>query len=239
LISPTAVSTAVGLVPRVKRFVVVGVFESGMGEYDAALVYTDLPQAQKLFDLGDDVSGIEVRALHIEDVRRVRDGLREALGQGVSVRDWADMNVNLFSALRLEKYVYSIVLLLIVLVATFNIVAMLVMVVMEKRRDIAVLKSMGATPAAAARIFVYKGMIVGAMGTLIGSAGGFLLCWLLDRYKVGLPAGMFYTDTLPVRMYPEYFAAVAAASLLICLLATLYPARQAALLAPVDTFRYA
>jgi len=239
VISPVATPTAVGMVPRVKRFVVVGFFDSGMAEYDSSLVYMDLARAQKFFDMGDTVTGIEVRASGLYQAKEVGDHIRAMLGPPFRVRDWMEVNHNLFSALRLEKTVYFIVLLLIVLVAAFNIVATLIMVVMEKRKDVAILKSMGATRAAIGRIFIYKGMIVGVIGTVVGNAAGYLMCWLLKRYQfIELPKDVFYVNTLPVKIYPEYFAAVTAASLLICLLATVYPARQAARLAPVDVIRY-
>jgi lipoprotein-releasing system permease protein len=239
VISPIATPTAVGMVPRVKRFVVVGFFDSGMAEYDSSLVYMDLASAQKFFDLDNTVTGIEVRSADLYRARQVGDHIRAALGAAFRVRDWMEINHNLFSALKLEKTVYFIVLLLIVLVAAFNIVATLIMVVMEKRKDIAILKSMGATRAGVGRIFIYKGMIVGVVGTAIGNVGGYLVCWLLKRYQfIELPKDVFYVNTLPVKMYPEYFAAVTVASLLICLLATVYPARQAARLAPVDVIRY-
>jgi lipoprotein-releasing system permease protein len=229
----------VGMVPRVKRFVVVGFFDSGMAEYDSTLVYMDLASAQKFFDLDSTVTGIEVRATDLYRANAVGDRIRALLGASFRVRDWMEINHNLFSALKLEKTVYFIVLLLIVLVAAFNIVATLIMVVMEKRKDIAILKSMGATRAGVRRIFIYKGMIIGTVGTLTGNLGGYLVCWLLKRYQfIELPKDVFYVNTLPVKMYPEYFAAVTAASLLICLLATVYPARQAARLAPVDVIRY-
>ena len=239
VISPVATPTAIGMVPRVKRFVVVGLFDSGMAEYDSSLVYMALPNAQKFFDLGQSVTGIEVRVTDLYAAKQVGDRIRDTVGFPFRVRDWMEINHNLFSALKLEKTVYFIVLLLIVLVAAFNIVATLIMVVMEKRKDIAILKSMGATPAGVGRIFIFKGMIVGIVGTLIGNAGGYLACWLLKRYQfIELPKDVFYVNTLPVKMYPEYFAAVTAASLLICLLATVYPARQAARLSPVDVIRY-
>ena len=239
VISPVATPTAVGMVPRVKRFVVVGLFDSGMAEYDSSLVYMALPDAQKFFDLDHSVTGIEVRVTDLYQAKEVGDRIRETLGFPFRVRDWMEVNHNLFSALKMEKTVYFIVLLLIVLVAAFNIVATLIMVVMEKRKDIAILKSMGATRAGVGRIFVFKGMIVGIVGTLIGNAGAYLACWLLKRYQfVELPKDVFYVNTLPVKMYPEYFAAVTLASLAICLLATVYPARQAARLAPVDVIRY-
>ena len=236
VISPVTTPTAIGMVPRVKRFVVVGVFDSGMAE---PLAYMHLPDAQRFFDLGDDVSDIEVRVRDVYAADSVAAAIRGALGPGVRVRDWMESNRSLFSALRLEKTVYFIVLLLIVVVAAFNIVTTLIMIVMEKRKDIAVLKSMGATAAGVARIFVFKGMLVGVVGTLFGNLLGFGACWVLGRYElVELPKDVFYVNTLPVVMHVEYFAAVTVASLLISVAATLYPARQAARLVPVDVIRY-
>jgi lipoprotein-releasing system permease protein len=239
VISPIATPTAIGMVPRVKRFVVVGLFDSGMAEYDSSLVYMDLASAQQFFDLDHAVTGIEVRVADLYAARTIGDRIGTVLGFPYRVRNWIEINHNLFSALKLEKTVYFIVLLLIVLVAAFNIVATLIMVVMEKRKDIAILKSMGATRAGVGRIFIFKGMIIGIAGTLVGNVGGYAACWLLKRYHfIELPKDVFYVNTLPVKMYPEYFIAVTVASLLICLLATVYPARQAARLAPVDVIRY-
>jgi lipoprotein-releasing system permease protein len=239
MVSPVGIPTAIGLVPRVKRFVVVGIFESGMSEHDSALAYVDLHAAQHFFQTGDRVTGLEIRVGDLYRARAVAERISKRLGFPYLVRDWTEMNHNIFSALKLEKTVYVIVLLLIVLVAAFNIVATLIMVVMEKRKDIAILKSMGATRTGIAQIFLFKGGIIGGIGTLIGSAGGYLICWALQRYRfVKLPAGVFYVDTLPVRMYPEYFALIVAVSLAICLLASIYPARQAARLVPVDVIRY-
>lgn len=239
VISPIATPTAVGMVPRVKRFVVVGLFDSGMAEYDASLIYMDLADAQKFFDMDDNVTGIEVRGTDLYRANEIADRIRSTLGFPFRVRDWMEINHNLFSALQLEKTVYFIVLLLIVLVAAFNIVATLIMVVMEKRKDIAILKSMGATRSGVGRIFIFKGMIIGIVGTLLGNLGGYAACVLLKRYQfIELPKDVFYVNTVPVKMYPEYFIAVTAASLIICLLATVYPARQAARLAPVDVIRY-
>ena len=199
----------------------------------------DLASAQKFLDLDDTVTGIEARVTDIYQATGVANRIRDLLGFPYRVRDWMEINHNLFSALKLEKTVYFIVLLLIVLVAAFNIVATLIMVVMEKRKDVAILKSMGATRAGVGRIFVYKGMIIGTVGTLLGNAAGYVACLLLKRYQfIELPKDVFYVNTVPVKMYPEYFIAVTAASLLICLLATVYPARQAARLAPVDVIRY-
>jgi lipoprotein-releasing system permease protein len=198
-----------------------------------------LADAQHFFGLGDGVSGIEVRVQELYEARTVGQRIAQAVGFPYRVRDWMEINHNLFAALKLEKTVYFIVLLLIILVAAFNIVATLIMVVMEKRKDIAILKSMGATSPGIARIFVFKGVIIGVVGTLLGSVLGYLGCWALRRYEfIELPKDVFYVSTVPVKMLPEYFAAVAIASLVICLLATIYPARQAARLVPVDVIRY-
>ena len=239
MVSPMGTPSAAGMVPRVKRFIVVGIFDSGMSEYDATLAYVSMTDAQRFFGQTDTVTGIEVRVRDLFRAREVAEALSRELGFPYRVRDWMEANHNLWSALTLEKTVYFIVLLLIILVAAFNILSTLIMVVMEKRKDIAILKSMGASAAGVGRIFVFKGLIIGIVGTLIGNIGGYAAGWALRKYEfIKLPADVFYTSTVPVRMYPEYFAAVSLASLLICLLATIYPARQAARLLPVDVIRY-
>ena len=237
VVSPAGVPTLVGLIPKVRRFAVVGLFDAGMIEYDSALAYVALADAQRFFGL-DGVSGIEVRATDLARADAVARRVAGALEFPYQVRSWRDLNFNLFAAIELEKNVYFLVVLLIVLVAAFNIVAALVMVVMEKRRDIAVLKSMGATRAGIAQIFLAQGLVIGAVGTAVGSALGLALCAVLRRYHFDLPRGVFYTPTLPVKIYPEYFLLVVAVSLAIVLLAALYPARQASRLLPADAIRY-
>ena len=228
-----------GLVPKVKRFVVAALFDSGMFTYDEGLIMMSLSDAQNFFSLGDRVSGVEVRVSDPYAAQAFARRLEAALGFPFRARDWTESQRNLFAALALEKTVYFIVLLLIILVAAFNIIATLIMVVMEKRKDIAVLKSMGATSRSVGRIFVYKGVIIGTIGTLLGTLLGYGGCWLLDRYHfIELPKDVFYVSTLPVKIYPENFLMVGAASIIICLLATIYPARQAARLAPVEVIRY-
>lgn len=239
MISPLGKATPAGVMPKLKRFAVAGLFDSGMYEYDATLVYMSLADAQKFFGLEGAVTAIEIKVSDIYKSDEIARELERRLGPPFRARDWMEVNRNLFVAFRLEKVVYFVVLLLIVLVAAFNIVATLIMVVMEKRRDIAVLKSMGATNLSIASIFMLKGMIIGLVGTLFGVAGGYGGCWLLARYKfIELPKDVFYVSTLPVKVYPMNFLLVAAASVIICLLATIYPARQAAGLAPVEVIRY-
>ena len=240
VISPLGTTPGVGgLVPKFKRFVIVGVFDSGMPEYDSALMYMALADAQRFFTLGEQVTGVEVRVQDVYQAQAMAQELEARLGFPYTARDWTEINRNLFTALALEKTVYFIVLLLIVLVAAFNIVATLIMVVMEKRKDIAVLKSMGASRRAISRIFIYKGLVIGVIGTLLGTLFGWLGCWLLDRYEfIELPKDVFYVSTLPVKIYLENFLVVGVSSMLICLVATIYPARQAARLAPVEVIRY-
>jgi lipoprotein-releasing system permease protein len=240
IVSPISTTPGpLGMIPKIKRFVVVGLFDSGMYDYDNTVIYMSLADAQHFFGLGNTVTGIEVRVTNVYAAPTVARQLETALGFLYKARDWTEINRNLFAALALEKMVYFIVLLLIVLVAAFNIIATLIMVVMEKRKDIAVLKSMGATTRSIGRIFIYKGMIIGVIGTLLGTIFGFVGCWLLDRYHfIELPKDVFYVSTLPVKIYGENFLAVGVASVIICLLATIYPARQAARLAPVEVIRY-
>lgn len=226
-------------VPRLNSFVVVGEFASGMPDYDAGLAYVGLADAQRLFEMGDAVTGIEVKVTDLYRADAIAREVSAAVGRGYRVRDWMEANHNLFSALALQKTAYAIVLLLIVTIAAFTVLATLIMVVMEKRKDIAILKSMGAPRAAIARVFIYKGLVIGALGTLLGNLGGILGCWLLANYRViDLPKDVFFVSTVPVTVRPVYFVIVTAATLAICLLATLYPARQAARLVPVDILRY-
>lgn len=239
VVSPQAVPTAIGMVPRVKRFVVVGVFRSGMSEYDASRAFVHLPQAQRFFRLGDRVSGVEVRTTAAETADVAAARLAELVGPTIRVTGWMQANATLFAALRLEKTVYFVVLLLIVLVAAFNIVATLIMVVMSKRKDIAVLKSMGARNADVAGIFVWSGLAIGFFGAVIGSVAGWALCWALGRYEfIQLPPDVFYVSTLPVDINGTHFAGVLVVALTICVAASVYPARRAASLSPVDVIRY-
>lgn len=239
MMSPLGSPTAVGMVPRVKRFGVGGIFDSGMYDYDSTIVFMAMADAQRFFEIGEKATGIEVKVDDIDAARIIARDLEQRVGYPYFARDWMEVNRNLFVAFRLEKFIQFIVLMLIVLVAAFNIAATLVMVVMEKRKDIAILKSMGATNLAIAAIFVFKGAVIGILGTVTGIVGGLGGAALLERYQfIELPKDVFYVSTVPVRIYPENFALVAVAAIAICVIATIYPARQAARLAPVDVIRY-
>ena len=239
MVSPLGTPTVMGVIPKVRRFIVSGLFDSGMHEYDATMLYMNLADAQQFFELGDAVSTIEIRVQNVYQAQEVAQRIQRRLGLPYWAEDWSRLWPNLFSALRLEKTVYFLVLLLMVLIAAFNIISTLVMVVMEKRRDIAILQSMGATRRSIRNIFLIKGCAIGAVGTLLGMLLGYGICLLIERYHfIELPKDVFLISTVPVRIYLSHFVFVAAASLLICLLASLYPARQAAKLDPVEIIRY-
>ncbi|MHB8764534.1 MAG: lipoprotein-releasing ABC transporter permease subunit [Deferrisomatales bacterium] len=239
VVSPTGNPTPLGLVPRMRAFRVAGTFASGMYEYDTSFVFAALPVAQDFVRLGSGVSGIVVKVDDLYRAGRTARAVEAALGDGYFARDWMEMNRNLFGALKLEKTAMFVILALIVLVAAFNIASTLIMVVMEKSREIGILKSMGATNRSVRRIFVLVGGVIGVLGTAVGLGGGWLLCALLQRYKfIELPGDVYYIDTLPVVMRPEVFGLVAVCGVALCLLATLYPSWQASRLDPVETLRY-
>jgi lipoprotein-releasing system permease protein len=239
LISSRGMVSPIGYLPAMKRFKVVGLFESGMYEYDGSLAYIDLKDAQKMLNMKDSVTGIEVRVDDIYNARNIAKEIVSELGFPYWARDWMRMNHNLFSALKLEKTVMFIILALIVLVAAFNIASTLIMMVMGKTKDIAILKAMGAMDSSIRKIFIYKGMIIGAVGTSLGVCLGFIICKLLEKYKfIQLPGDVYYISTLPVRLEAWDVFIIASAAMVICFLATLYPASQASKLNPIEAIRY-
>lgn len=240
VISPLGRLTPLGRVPRSQTFRVAGIFDSGMYEYDSTIAYVSLWAAQRFLGIGDRVTGIEVRVDDIYEADRVARAIGKALGgYPYWSRDWMRMNKNLFSALKLEKIVMFIILTLIILVAAFNIVGTLIMVVIEKTRDIAILKSMGATRRSIMKIFMIEGAVIGLVGTLLGLLGGYTLCTLLATYKfIELPSDVYYISTLPVQMNPLDVALIALAAIVITLAASVYPAWQASRFDPAEAIRY-
>ncbi len=232
--------TPIGVrVPRMKRFSVVGLFDSGMYDYDTSFAYVSIRSAQQLLRLKDSVHGIEVKVDDIYGVDKVSRAIVEKLGSGYWTQDWMQMNKNFFSALKLEKTVMFIILVLIILVAAFNIISTLIMMVMDKTKDIAILKSMGATGKSIMRIFMMNGLIIGVLGTILGLVGGGILCFLLKRYEfVKLPSDVYYISTLPVKVQALDVILVGLSAIAISFLATLYPSYQASKLEPVAAIRY-
>lgn len=239
VISPTGATGPLGLVPRVKEFEVKGIFEVGMFEYDSNLVLMGMQPAEKFLGLGDAVTGIELRLDDIYKADAVSRDITKKLGFPYYARDWIQMNKNLFSALRLEKLVMFVILTLIVLVAAFNIISTLIMNVIEKEREIAILKAMGATNGGIMSVFMLQGFVIGLVGTAIGLAGGFLVGYLLNTYEIiKLPGDVYYLTHLPAKMKLSDFVVVSTSAVLISFLATIYPAWQAARLDPIEPLRY-
>jgi lipoprotein-releasing system permease protein len=239
MITPRGSLSPAGHIPSMIKFQVVDLFASGMYEFDGTLSFVDLRQAQKILRMPDAVSGIEIRLANMDQVDQVAGKIGGMISSAYRLKNWKEINRNLFSALRLEKTVMFIILTLIVLVAAFNIAGSLVMMVMEKRKDIAILKAMGATARSISRIFIIKGLVIGCIGTLLGTSAGLLLCTLLERYDfIQLPSDVYYISTLPVNLKAGDVAMIALCALLICFAATLYPARQAADIDPVEAIRH-
>jgi lipoprotein-releasing system permease protein len=228
-----------GRVPRMKRFRVAGVFDSGMYDYDTTFAYVSIESAQQFLRLGHSVNGIEVKVDDIYRVDRACEAILRELGPGYWTQDWMQTNKNFFSALKLEKAVMFIILVLIILVAAFNIVSTLIMMVMEKTKEIAILKSMGAKGKSIMRIFMLDGLVIGVVGTVLGLMGGGLLCYLLKRYEfVKLPSDVYYISTLPVRVEVLDVILIALSAVAVSFLATLYPSYQASRLDPAAAIRY-
>ena len=231
--------TPMGAFPGIARFRVVGLSESGMYEYDSSFAYISLGEAGRLLGMEGRATGVEVKVDDIYQAGRIATRIRKALGYPYWAKDWMRSNRNLFSALKLEKVVMFIILVLIVMVAAFNIISTLIMVVMDKTRDIAVLMTLGATRKMVRKIFALEGLLIGLAGTVAGSLLGTLLCYLLRKYEfIRLPSDVYYISTLPVDLSPGILILVGASSILICFLATLYPSRQASLIDPAEAIRY-
>lgn len=239
VLSPAGLMSPAGMIPRWKKFQVAGIFESGMYEYDTGNAYVAVPALQEFLKMPDEVSGIAVKVRDIDNTAPVVQAIREGLPPGLQVRDWKDMHRNLYSALKLEKTAMFVILTLIVIVAAFSIVATLVMLVNEKTREIAILKSMGMTASSIMRIFIIQGLVIGLTGTLLGLAGGYGLALLQNRWQIiKLSGDVYYIAALTVKVSPWDTFWVAFCAVAISFLATLYPSRQAAGLDPVEAMRY-
>ncbi|WP_456386131.1 lipoprotein-releasing ABC transporter permease subunit [Desulfolithobacter sp.] len=239
LISPNGPLTPMGILPKVRTCQVTGVFQTGMYEYDATMGFINLDTARTLTGMERGVHGIEVKITDVDRADRVAAAIASRLGQGWSVRDWMRLNQNLFAALKLEKLGIFIALDLIILVAALNIISTLVMLVMEKTRDIAILMSMGATTGAIMRIFFYQGSVIGVIGTTLGVGGGLGLCAILKRYKfIELPSNVYPMTTLPIKVVATDVSIIALSAVVITLLATIYPSWKASRVRPAEALTY-
>ncbi|MGQ9647491.1 MAG: lipoprotein-releasing ABC transporter permease subunit [Thermodesulfobacteriota bacterium] len=247
VISPLGTLTPMGMMPKMKRFQVKGIFYSGMYEYDLKMAFVSLDSAQRFFSMGDRVTGIAIKTEDIYKVKEIGREIRRKLGFPFWTKDWMEMNRNLFSALRLEKIAMFIILVLIVLVAAFNIISTLIMVVMEKNKDIAILKSMGATSRSILKIFTIEGGIIGVVGTMLGTILGLGAAFNLEKitnfvetlfgFKI-LASDVYYIDKLPSQVNPLDVILIVFTAILISLVATLYPSWRASKLDPAEALRY-
>lgn len=241
LLTPQTTSTPFGLAPRFRRFKVIAVYASGLIEYESGLAYVALQEGQSFFRMGGDITAFEVRVDKVDDAPMVAKQIIVQLHKklhGFYTRDWTEVNEAFFEAFKLEKRVYFIVLLLIIVMASFSIVSSLIMVVLEKRKDIAILKVLGSDRSSIAKIFNIQGAVIGALGVGIGTIGGFLGCVLLDTYGFPIDQRIFQMATLPVKMEPFNFFIVAVSAFAICCGATIYPSMRAASLQPSEVLRY-
>ncbi|MGC8926895.1 MAG: lipoprotein-releasing ABC transporter permease subunit [Myxococcota bacterium] len=239
LFSPLGELSPFGPMPKSRKFKIVGIFYSGMYEFDQKFVYVHLKESQKFFGLMENVTGVEITVKDINKTVELGEAIKEKIGgYPYKVRNWMEMNRNLFSAIRLEKIVMFIILAFIVLVASFNIISTLIMVVIERAKEIAILKTFGVKNSSVVRIFITEGLIIGVFGTVSGEIAGYIFCKLLSAYHFQLDPEVYYITTLPVLINPIEFITVAIAAIFISFVATIYPAISAAKLRPTEGLRY-
>lgn len=239
LVSPIGKLTPLGRMANEGKFSVKALFESGMYEFDGSMVYLSLTDAQDFLSLGDEVTGIELKVKDIDESDKIGEIIQDKLGYPYWTKDWKMMNKSLFSALKLEKLAMFIILIMIVLVGAFNIISSLVMLVMEKTRDIAILRTMGTSSKSIMSIFIFQGLFVGLVGTLLGLISGSFLCHLQARYQlIKLSPDVYYITILPIRMEWLDVGLIALAAIVISFIATIYPSWQASKVNPVEALRY-
>ncbi len=238
LMSPKGFISPMGHIPSMKRFIVTDTFDSGMYEYDSAMAYINLTEAQQLSGVKNQIDAIGIWIDDVFKAKSIKKSLKDILKSPFYLRDWMDINKSLFAALKLEKTAMFIILTLIILVAAFNIASALIMMVMEKTKDIAVLKAMGATNKTIRRIFILEGMIIGFLGTFIGTFSGIVICLILKKYNFIQLPDAYPFSTLPIQL--EYFdvLVISISAMIICFFSTLYPSYKASKMDPVEAIRY-
>ena len=238
LLSPFSENPGFAAIPKMEVFKVADTFESGMYEYDSNMIYLNYDDAKRFF-AGGGISGLEIKTSSIFDADRTAAEIKKSLGFGYTVKSWSQMNRNLFSALKLEKFTMFLILSLIILVATFNVISLLVVTTVEKIHSVGILKAVGARPSSITKIFICLGMIIGAAGTFFGCALGIGVSLLLKKYHfIKLPADIYYIDRLPVQLVFSDIALIIAVSLAITLAAAVYPALKAGGIEPAEAIRY-
>ncbi|QCU90217.1 lipoprotein-releasing ABC transporter permease subunit [Thiomicrorhabdus sediminis] len=247
LIAPQGTISPVGIVPRIKRFTVAGIFEAGMHEYDSGLALIHIQDAQKVFKYQDSVSALQLKLDDMFLVGKVKHDLASVIENTVYIRDWRQQHSNFFRAIEMEKRMMFIVLTLIIMVAAFNIVSTMVMVVTDKQSDIAVLRTIGATPLSIQMIFIIQGLVIGLLGVILGLIGGLSLALNIDvivpfiENLLGIqffPPDVYYISTVPSKLIWSDVFYIAGVSFILTLLATIYPARKAAKVNPAEALRY-
>ncbi len=239
MVNPIGEETPMGMIPKMKKFEVVGTFDAGMYDYNTGFAYISIAEAQKFFNMQGRVSGVQVRVDKVYEVEKIAADIQAAVGFPYYTRNWIEMNKNFFSALKLEKIGMSLILIVIIIVASFNIIGTLTMIVLEKSREIAILKSMGASDTSIMKVFMFGGIIIGVVGTAIGALLGYGAVALITKTGViTLPKDVYQVSRLPLAITPWDIMFISLAALAISFLATLYPSWQAARQDPVEVLRY-
>jgi lipoprotein-releasing system permease protein len=239
IVTPSANLSPMGLMPKRRRFQVTGIFNTGLYEFDANTALVSLPTAQKLLGIEDKVSFLQVKIRNIFDAPAIAERIKKELNHTVYVTTWMELNKNLFSALKLEKNIMFLTITLIVIVAALNIIATLILMVMEKTRDIGILMAMGATPLNIRRIFFYQGALIGVLGTGLGAVLGLAWCWLANTFQlIRIPVDIYQISFVPFRLRLLDFLAIVGVTLAISFVSTLFPARRASKVDPVVALKY-